>query len=463
MKKRFNFPDTISFILIFMALFLLLTWIIPAGEYQREVKNGRNIIVKNTYSEVKPAPQGIWAFLKAPIKGMESAASIIALVFLIGGSFGVVNKTNAINQGLKKIVLLGEKKSSFKLLILPLIMILFSLAGATIGMSEEVLVFVIITVPMALSLGYDSVVGVSVAFVAAGVGFAGAFLNPFTVGIAQEIAEIKVFSGIAYRLVVWCVLTFVTILFVMRYALLLQKGKIISVMSAVDNNRNLEEFKDGDNNLTLNQKIVLSLLLTVLVLLVLGVTFWEWYIDEIAGLFIALAILSAIIVKIKAKIAVDAFLEGAKEMMVPALVIGLTKGLFVIATEGKIIDTILYAVETLSQGLPRQVSIIAMFIFQGVLNFFMPSGSGQAALTMPVMAPLSDILGISRQLSVLAFQLGDGLVNLMIPTSGVTMGVLSIAKIPFNKWFRWIMPLMLILFVLSAILLVIPLYFFTWN
>ena len=197
-----------------------------------------------------------------------------------------------------------------------------------------------------------------------------------------------------------------------------------------------------------------------LILLVIGVSNWGWYINEIAALFVALGFVAAIIGRLSLDTSISAFKDGAKDMFTAALVIALAKGLIVIAEEGRIIDTILNGVAQASEGLPKGITIEIMFFLQTVLNFFVPSGSGQAALTMPIMAPLSDLLGISRQSAVLAFQFGDGLSNLVIPTSGVTMGVLAIAKIPYNVWLRWCMPLFLLLSAVSMLLLFLSLYVF---
>ncbi len=512
-----KFPDTITIVVSILLVFVGLTWLIPAGEYQRdytykldesfyqktlehddldevrpyfssfypstfigekefketlapvmeegqwekhaekikELSRYRKVVIPGTYEKVKSNPQNLWDFLVAPIKGFENAVLVIGFVFLVGGAFGILNKTGAIEAGLARMITFSKDRPQYKVAIIPIVMVLFSIAGATFGMSEEVLVFIMITIPLAMALGYDSIVGVAMPFIGAGAGFAGAFSNPFTVGIAQGISNVPMFSGWEYRLVVWLVFTVAAIAYVMWYARRVMLSPERSSMYEIDNERELQENAHA-TEFNIRHKLVLLSLTGALVLLIVGVTMWDWYIQEIAGLFIGLGILSAFIYRLSTEESTSAFLSGAKDMMTAAMVIALTNGILTVATDGKIIDTILHTLATSANGLPKAISIQIMFMFQGFLNFFMPSGSGQAALTMPIMAPLSDLLGITRQTSVLAFQLGDGLFNMIIPTSGVTMGVLAIGKIPFNKWFRWLLPLMIGFLVLGMLLLVPP-------
>jgi uncharacterized ion transporter superfamily protein YfcC len=409
--------------------------------------------------------KGFFALLTAPIKGFMSAAQIIGFCFLVGGAFGILNRTGAIDAGLNNVINYSRNHQQSKKWIIVLLMIAFSLCGATFGMSESVLVFIMITVPLALALGYDSIVGISISFLAAGAGFAGALTNPFTIGIAQGIAEIPLFSGWEYRVLIWFVLTATAIIFVLIYARRIEKTPSLSPVYEIDKARSKEEYSanNSDMKFTFKRKVVLMLLLLSLVVIVIGSNKWSWYINEISALFIALGIFSAIIYRLKTSETVSAFLKGAKDMVMAGIVIGLAKGLLIIATDGKIIGTMLNYLVSLTENMSTVVSVHFMFAFQAVLNFFVPSGSGQAALTMPIMAPLSDLLGISRQTAVLCFQMGDGIFNMIIPTSGVTMGVLSIAKIPYNKWVRWLLPLVLIFIVLVLLLLIPPVVFFNYN
>jgi uncharacterized ion transporter superfamily protein YfcC len=463
MSKPRTFPDTLVIILGIMVVFIILTWIVPAGQFERMELNGRQVIVPGSYQRLEAAPQGIGAFLQAPIKGFIAAAQIVAFVFLVGGAFSIVTRTGAIDAGLQNIIQLSQQKPQYRKWIIPIIITLFSLAGATFGMSEEVLVFVLITIPLSLALGYDSITGVAISFVGAGLGFAGAFINPFTIGIAQGIAELPPASGMGYRLVAWFIITTLGIIYIMRYANKIEQTPSVSPVYELDQSRETT-LQQGAEELDFNasRKAVLLCLLFALIFLVIGVSSWGWYINEISGLFMGLGFLAAIVGRLNMNITIQAFKSGAKDMLTAALVIALAKGLIVIAEEGRIIDTILNGIAIASQGLPKGVTVEIMFILQTALNFFVPSGSGQAALTMPIMAPLSDLLGISRQVAVLAFQFGDGLSNLVIPTSGVTMGVLAIAKIPYNVWLKWCFPLFVLLSIAAMLLLLGPLYVFEW-
>lgn len=454
MKLIRQFPDTLLILAAILALFTLLTWIVPAGEFDRVEQQGRTMVLPGSYQAVEAHPQGLGAFLMAPIRGFVGAAQIIAFVLLVGGAFSMLARTGAIDAGLRSLVDLTRRRPAMRTWVIPLLMVAFSLGGATFGMSEEVLVFVLITIPLALALGYDAITGVAISFVGAGAGFAGAFLNPFTVGIAQGISELPPFSGVEYRLLVWLLMTLVAVLYVVRYA-----ARIHQVPAADPQQTTVSEEQPA---LDTRGRLILLFLLLTLVVLIIGVNRWEWYINEITALFLVLGIGAAAIGRLHVNEALDAFKKGAAEMLTPVLVIALAKGLIVIAGDGKIIDTMLNTLASAADGLPRVLAVQVMFFLQSALNFFVPSGSGQAALTMPIMAPLSDLLGISRQVAVLAFQFGDGLSNMIIPTSGITMGVISIAKIPYDQWFRWMLPLFLLLSLLAMVLLTLPVLFFVW-
>ena len=457
-------PDTLIIVLSILLIFTALTWIIPAGNFEREIVDERELVVPGSYERVEPNPQGFFDFLIAPIEGIISAAQIIAFVLIVGGAFSILNRTGAIDAGLKKIIEFSMKRPQYKKLMITLLIVLFSLAGATFGMSEEVLVFILITLPLSFSLGYDSITGVAIPFVGAGAGFAGAFTNPFTIGIAQGIAELPPFSGWEYRLIVWLIFTITVVLFILTYIKKIEKDPRKSNVYDIDQQRDLDELKISEEIVFSNRKkLVLFAFGVTLVLLVYGVNQWDWYINEIAGLFLGLGIFAAIVGKMSASNAADAFVDGAKDMIYASLVIALSRGILIIATEGRIIDTVLFYLSGWVDDYHKGVAVELMFFVQTFLNFFLPSGSGQAALTMPIMAPLSDLLQITRQTAVLAFQFGDGISNLVIPTSGVTMGVLGISKIPYQKWLAWIWPLMVILVLLAMILLLLPVVFFTWG
>jgi len=459
--KLNRFPHTIIIIVYLMIAMGILTWLIPAGEYERILNNGRMVLVPGTFKYIVNQPQGVWAMLTAPIKGFVSAAQIIGFCLLVGGSFGLINKTGSISAGLSGILRFSLRKPKYKKLVIPLIMTLFSLAGATFGMSESVIVFVMITIPLAIAMGYDSIVGICISFMAAGVGFAAAITNPFNIGVAQGIAEVTMFSGWEFRIVIWLAMTSIAIVYVMMYSNRIEKDKSLSPVYQIDLKREIQDIsKMTQSTFTVQHKLILFLLFTALVILVVGANKWHWYINEISALFLALGIVAAIIARLPLKDSVDSFTSGVKDLVIAGLIIGLSRGLLVIATEGKIIDTILFSVSTWGKDLPAWVSIQFIFVFQSAFTFLVPSGSGQAALTVPIVAPLSDLLGVGRQSAITAFHLGDGIMSMIVPTSGVTMGVLAIANIPYQTWLKWFFKLLLIFFIAAILLLIISLVAF---
>jgi uncharacterized ion transporter superfamily protein YfcC len=459
-------PDALVIISVILLIFIGLTWIVPAGKFERAEINGRQAVVPGTFEYVDQQPQSPLIFFSAPIKGFIAAAEIIGFVLLIGGAFYVITATGAVTAGLQSLIRFSQNYPHLKNLIIPLLMVLFSLGGCTFGMAEEVLVFVLITIPMAAALKYDSIVGVAIPFVGAGAGFAGAAFNPFTVGIAQGIAEIPIFSGWEYRMIVWAILTGISIIFVMIYAKKVERNPQKSLMyNVTPETETVAEpgiTKEVQMPFTAGRKWILITFLFSLVLLVVGVNVWDWYIEEIAGLFIGISLVAALIHRLPVKNFIKAFTEGAREMVIVALIIAMSRAILVVAEQGNIIDTMLFAVSNASEGLPNYVSVQIMLYVQTFINVFIPSGSGQAALTMPVMAPLSDLIGITRQTAVLAYQLGDGLTNLIIPTSGITMGILALAGVPYNVWIKWIWKLMVVLYLAAMVALFIPAVGIVW-
>ena len=452
-------PDALVIITLVLILFTLLTWIVPAGEYSREVVDGRTVVMAGTYQSVDSNPQSIGELLVAPIKGFVGAGHIIAFVLLVGGAFSILTATGALDAGLGSVLSFAKKNPASKQLIIPALMVIFSLAGCTFGMSEENLVFILVTIPLARSMGYDNLVGVAIPFLGSAAGFAGAAINPFTVGIAQGIAELPIGSGAGYRWFVWAIFTVIAIAFVMLYISKLEK---YPEKRLVTNDDQVSSESGETPVLSGSRKLVLVLFVLAIILLMYGANQLGWYIDEISALFIALGLLSAVVTRMGVTKTVNAFTQGAKDMLTAAIIIGISRAVLVVAEDGKIIDTLLYAMANGVKNLPETVSVQMMFLVQGILNIFIPSGSGQAAITMPIMTPLADLLSISRQSAVLAFQFGDGLLNVIIPTSGVTMGILSVAKIPYDVWLKWVWKLVLIMAIASMVFLALPQYFSVW-
>ena len=458
--KNLKLPDTLVLIFSILIIITILTWFYPGGKYDRQIIDGREMVQPESYAEVESVPQGLGSLLTAPIKGFIDASQIIAFILIVGGAFMVIQNTGAFDALITKIAQNRNDGGLMDIFVIPVAMILFSLFGSVFGMSEEVIPFILIFVPLAISLGYDSIVGAAVPFVGAGAGFAGAFLNPFTVGIAQGIAELPPFSGMIYRIITWVIITVIAIAFVMRYAIQIRKEPKSSRMYEVDKywRDHIPKInkKSKPGKMSRSHLIILLIFALGMLGLILGVIFLEWYINEIAALFLGLALIIGIISHLSMSEIARGFAEGARDLVKIAFIIALARSILIIASDGQIIDSILHGLSELVSGAHPIFAAQLMFLVQSIINVFVPSGSGQAALTMPIMAPLSDLLGVTRQTAVLAFQFGDGFTNLIIPTSGVTMAVLGMAKIPYEKWFAWMLPLLIIFFIVSFILLIPP-------
>ncbi|MCF8369958.1 MAG: AbgT family transporter [Bacteroidales bacterium] len=513
-----------TYVIIFYAIVFaaVLTWIIPGGEFERKVINSggveRTVIDKDSFHYIESNSQ-TWQVFSGLFNGFVRQSGIVILILMIGGGFWIMNASKSIDVGIFAFLKFTkglEHLKFFKVVgvnnvIIVLVMVLFSIFGAVFGMSEETIAFIIIVVPLAISMGYDSIVGVCMVYVAAHMGFAAAVLNPFTIGIAQGIANLPLFSGLEFRIFCWFVINFVGISFVLWYAkrvkdkperspmykldeywrqrgnaeienmeyhtpkitwavfgfitlcLLwfsfqfpmsdLKIGNVVKTIPAVPIATGLFAIMSIPALLKSVHYFVLNLLAFTIVFLVIGVMGYGWYLMEIASLFFVMGILSGAAMNYNANHITKLFIDGSKDILSAALVVGLAGGILVILEDGKIIDTILYSISNSMQGMGKIGSISVMYGIQTFINIIIPSGSAKAALTMPVMAPFSDLVGISRQATVMAFQFGDGFTNMITPTSPVLIGALGIAKIPYDKWVRWVLPLIGILIVLGWLLL----------
>ncbi len=459
---RLRLPNTFVLLFAILALIALATWFVPGGKYETHLVNGKQLVDPASFHYIASSPQGLVALMKAPIKGFVEAALIIGFVLIVGGAFAVVQKTEAIDTAIRSIARAHEHSPLVRATLIPVFVTLFSLGGATFGMNEEVIPFVLIFVPLALALGYDTVTGVSIPFLGSQVGFGAAFLNPFNVGIAQGIAGVPVFSGMGYRLVVWATATVVTIAFLMWYAARVKRNPALSPTYVLDQAKRQEQPPSlAFDRMTGRHAAVLAIFALALGVMVVGVVKYEWYIEEIAALFLAMAIVVGLVGRIGTDNWVGAFMQGVKDLAPTALVIAIARATMIIARDAHIIDTMLHALMPLVQSSHPVFAVQKMYLIQSVINFFIHSGSGQAALTMPIMAPLADLVGVTRQTAILAFQLGE-LSTPMIPTSGITVGVLALARVPWLTWAKWMIPLQLIYLVL-ALLLLIPPCLMQWN
>lgn len=459
MKLKLKVPNTYLLIFSLLILIAILTWIIPGGRYERQLINGKEVVMQNSFQYIDSNPQGLFAIFISPLKGFVEAAVIIGFVLIVGGAFNVLAKTDAINSLINKLARAHKTSPILQKLFIPVLLTMFSLGGATFGMNEEIIPFVLIMVPICLALGYDSIVGVAIPLIGAHIGFASAFLNPFNVGIAQGIAEVPLFSGIGYRVICWAISTFAAIIFLMWYVKKIKKNPQKSLVFYDDEirrqNENFEKYNQSDHSFSLRHKIVLIAFSLSLIMLIVGVVKLNWFIEEIAAMFFIMGILSGIVAGLKSDDIIKAFLEGAKDLVGTAFIIALARATLVISRDGQIIDTVLYKLSPLIQSSSPVFASQKMFVVQAIINFFVHSGSGQAALTMPIMAPLSDLAGVTRQTAILAFQFGE-YTNIIIPTSAVTMGALSMARVPWEKWAKFVLPFMVVLFLLGFLLLIPP-------
>ena len=511
---KIKVPNTYVIIFAVIVLAAVATWLIPGG-----------------------VPQ-TWQVFSAIYEGFSQQAGIIAFVLIIGGAFWVVNSTKAVDEGIMKFI--GKvqylerysliRKAGVGNIVIVLVMLLFGLFGAVFGMSEETIVFVAVVIPLAKSLGYDEFIGVCMVYVAAHVGFAGAMLNPFTIGIAQDMAGLPLFSGIEYRVVCWVILMLLAIIFVLWQASKVKKlqsdsnlcaqsenaehatnqdaGQAVNPTTCPDASAEVQDSKPrawisfaaitislilfawnyaadcvikvgsaeihtpwilwAANALFVVSSLlciknstrmyILNMLLFTIVYLVIGVMGYGWYLPQICALFMALAVASGFAYGYSPDNIAKEFIAGAKDIFSAALIIGFAAGIIVILKNGEVIDKMLGSMASALENTGRVGALGTMYGIQTFINLFIPSASAKAAITMPIMAPFSDMINVSRQATVLAFQFGDGFTNMITPCSGVLMAVLSVARIPYEKWVKWIWKFILFL-ILAGFLLLLPTLF----
>ena len=444
--RKFKVPNTYVIIAVIIALCAVLTWFVPGGQY---VKADDGTL---SYESVDAVPQ-TWQVLSAVYHGFVKQAGIIVFILVVGGAFWLLNATGAVEAGIQRFIVRIGKRD---ILVLVALTVLFSLAGAVFGMSEETIPFVGIVVPLVVSMGYDAFMGMLVVYVASNVGFSSAFLNPFTVGIAQGMADLPLFSGMGYRIFCWAFLTLLMVVFVCVYARR-TKGSpsVISSTPSVISS----EVEKSIPPLTLRQSWILVVLFLTIVMLIIGVTCWNWYMPEITGLFLGMGIVCGIIAGFSANRIADELIAGARDILSAALVVGFASGIIVILQDGKVVDSILHSMQNGLDGSSQAASLSAMYGIQALINFIIPSATAKAAITIPIMAPFADMVGVSRQAMVLAFQFGDGFTNMVTPTSGVLVAALAMARIPYAKWVRWVWKGVAVLLVLGLLLLLATVLF----
>ena len=392
-----------------------------------------------------------------------SAVGIVALILVVGGAFGIIMKTGAIDAGIYAFI---RKTKGLERLALPLLFFLFSLGGATFGMAEEVIPFAMVMVPFVIALGYDSIVAVTVTYVASQVGNAVSWMSPFSVAIAQGIAGVPVLSGANFRLIMWFVVTGLSAAYMMRYAEKIRKNPELSVMYESDKHfrDKLEQANDEEKEFNLGHKLILLEMLAVLIWIIWGVTTKGYYIPEIASQFFVMGLaagITAVIFKLNGMTINDiasSFQSGVADLAGTAVVVGMAKGILLVlggsdANIPSALNTILYSIGNALEGVPNFIAAWGMYLFQSLFNLVVTSNSGQAALTMPIMAPLSDIVGISRQIAVLCYQLGAGFVDAFTPVSASLIGVLGVARIDWSKWAKFQIKMQAFFFLIGSIII----------
>ncbi|GLC31374.1 putative basic amino acid antiporter YfcC [Clostridium omnivorum] len=394
----------------------------------------------------------------------SSAVGVVAFILVIGGAFGIIMKTGAVDAGIYSFINVTKGK---EVLALPLLFVLFSLGGAIFGMSEETIPFAMIVIPFVVAMGYDSLVGISITFVASQVGNATSWMNPFGIAVAQGIAGVPVLSGAGFRIVLWVVTTAAGVAYLMIYANKIKKNPTSSIVYESDNYFRKGNVKEGERvEFNIGHKLVLLTVLLGIIWIVWGVTQKQFYFAEIASQFFVMGLVSGIIgviFKLNGMSVNDmarSFQNGAADLVGAAIVVGMAKGILLVlggsnAGEFNTLNTILHGTGKALSGVPAALSAVLMYVFQTVFNFFVPSGTGQAALTMPILAPLSDIVGVSRQVSCLAYQLGAGFADAIIPTSASLLGVLGVARVDWSKWAKWQIRMQGFFFALSIIAVII--------
>lgn len=479
--ERVKIPHVFVLLTAMVLFCSVLTYLIPSGEYQREKKTiqgtERTVIQPGTYekhpkhltlkgffipdpAEGKASPVSLEQFLSAIPRGMEQSADIIFFIFIIGGVLGVLQRTGMVIAVIQKLLaLLGERT----ILLTVILMVLIAVGGSTLGMGEEFIPLVPLFLIISKEMGYDRIFGLAIVMVAADVGFAAATTNPFTVNVAQGIAELPINGTVPFRLLFLAVILTMTIFYVLRYGAKVKKDPSQSLMKDDDFEISHIEFE----KIELTNAHIFTLVSSILIFIGIlwSVNSLGWWMAEMSGGFILMGIIAVIVSKLPLDEAVKAFIKGMEEMVVAAMVVGFARGIQVVLDDGQILDTLIFSAASVLKNFPNYIAAEGMLLFQTTLNFLIPSGSGQAAVTMPLMAPLSDVLGISRQTAVFAFTCGDGFSNTVIPTSGVLMAMLSLAGIPYTTWLRFMFPLFLRLLLVSAIFLAITVFFpsvWTW-
>ncbi|MDU5453108.1 YfcC family protein [Pseudescherichia vulneris] len=460
--RRFKFPSAYTILFILIALVAALSWIVPAGHYQMVMNEtlGKEVPVAGTYAHVAAQPQGIVSVIMAPISGLydpdtgqAGAIDVALFVLIIGGFLGIVNKTGAIDAGIERVTL---KLSGREEWMIPILMGLFAAGGTIYGMAEESLPFYTLLVPVMMAARFDPLVAASTVLLGAGIGTLGSTINPFATVIAANAAGIPFTTGIWLRVALLVAGWLICVAWVMRYARQVRQDPSKSVV-ADKQDENIAHFLGGkrqqDLAFTGTRKLILVIFALAFAVMIYGVAVLGWWMGQISGVFLAAAIITGLLARMSEEELTSTFIDGARDLLGVALIIGIARGIVVVMDKGMITHTILHSAEGLVGGLSSMVFINVMYWLEVVLSFLVPSSSGLAVLTMPIMAPLADFARVDRDLVVTAYQAASGIVNLVTPTSAVVMGGLAIARVPYVRYLKWVAPLLLMLTVLICLIL----------
>ena len=454
MKKKFVFPNTYVIIILMMIVAVLLTWIIPSGEFERvkDEVSKQSIIIPGTFKYIENNPISLFKIPVYIMKGLAKASDIVFLVIIVGGAFNIIIETGMFQSFAGRLTKIFSNK---EVLIIPVFSTIFALACTTMGVNTFI-GFAPIAVIIARSIGYDAIVGVSMVALGGAIGFSTGTFNPFTTGVAQSLAGLPIFSGLGYRFVCLVVFLIVTNIYIIWYAKKIKANPESSVVYEMEQeNKKIEVSEKQHDKIEGRHYLVLLIVMACFVLLVYGSQNWKWKLQENAAMFIWMGVLSGFAYGFGPSKIAEEFTKGAKKLVYGALMIGMANGISLILTDGKILDTTVQYLGGLLVTLPSYLQAAGMFLMQLLINGLITSGSGQAAATMPIMLPVADIIGITKQTTVLAFNFGDGLSNYILPTSSALMGFIAMVGISYSNWMKFMWRLFLIWIVVGAILVIV--------
>lgn len=454
-EKKFKGINTYVLLCAILVIVVIFTYIVPAGQFElvKDPNTGRMLADPNSFHYVDKNPASVFDMFRAIPLGMVDSAKIIFFIFIISGAVQIVNATGAINAGLLR---LTRKFEGREKLLIPIFMIFFSFTGAFLGFSEENIVFVPLAVSVARYLGYDGVVGICISYLATQVGFLAGMMNPFNVGVAQGIANLPMFSGIGFRFFIWAVFMIATAWYVMRYAENVKKNPELSIVADIKfDDSKFVDLSKIDVELTIRHKLIYLLFIAATATILYGAYKLGWYVQDIAAVFLIVGILSGLLCRLSFTQIANEFVAGAKGITFGALIVGFAKAIYLIMSNSKILDTMINSTVGMLDIFPSSIAILGLFIIQWFINIIITSSTGLAAIAMPILTPIADMLGINRQVTVVAFQLGDGINGSVLPTSSTLLATCAMADVPFDRWFKFMWKLTMIWTAISCVVLVI--------